>query len=391
MENILNQTVPVIGNLQISLGTFAAMAGGLVFVLLLFTAIQVQRVGAVRRRELENAIERARALEMQVAEISGQIRQFTEATANRDGQLARTLDQRLDQVSQNISRNMSDTTQKTGETLRQLYERMAVIDSAQKNITDLGSQMMTLQSILSNKQSRGAFGQGRMEAIIRDGLPSDSFHFQASLSNGKRPDCLISLPECDRKLVIDAKFPLEAFNAFKAATDDAATKQAVQRLRHDVSVHIKDIAQKYLIQGETHDTAIMFVPSETIYADLYESFEDLIQRAHRARVIIASPNILMLVVQTLQAVFKDVKMREQAGLIKAEVAHILDDTARLRDRVLDLQRHFGQATQDIDKILISSDKINRRGLKIEQMDLQHEDDRSDNASDLNRPRLAAGE
>ena len=225
-----------------------------------------------------------------------------------------------------------------------------------------------------------------MEAIIRDGLPMDAYRMQGTLSNGMRPDCLVDLPETGLKLVIDAKFPLEAFNALKAGRDDMEIRAAAQRLRQDVGKHIRDIAQKYLIAGETHDTAIMFVPSESLYADLYEHFEDVIQRAHRSRVIIASPNIMMLVVQTLQAVFKDVRMREQTGLIKGEVSAILEDVGRLQDRVLDLQKHFGQASTDIDKILISSDKISKRGLKIEQMDLQ-----APEALTPPVPRLAAGE
>ena len=193
--------------------------------------------------------------------------------------------------------------------------------------------------------------------------------FQATLSNSTRPDCLIKLPESDVRIVVDAKFPLEAFNAHKAAETDEALKQAEQQLRKDVQHHIKEISQKYLIAGETHETAIMFVPSESIYADLYEHFEDVIQKAHRARVVFASPNILMLMVQTMQAIFKDARMREQAGLIQIEVVKLLDDVDRLRTRIIDLRKHFELANRDIHNLEVSSDKIVSRGNKIEQLEL----------------------
>jgi DNA recombination protein RmuC len=189
------------------------------------------------------------------------------------------------------------------------------------------------------------------------------------LSNGSRPDCLIKLPDCELGLVIDAKFPLEAFNALKAATGEAEIRAAESRLRRDVAHHVKDIAGKYLIAGETQEPAVMFVPSESIYADLYERFEDIIQKAHRERVIIASPNILMLLIQTMQAIFKDARMREQAGVIKIEVTRLLEDVGRLKERVLDLQRHFGQASGDLEKLGVSADKITKRGLRIEQLDV----------------------
>ena len=179
----------------------------------------------------------------------------------------------------------------------------------------------------------------------------------------------MTLPDSELKLVIDSKFPLEAFNALKAAHGEQELKTAEARLRGDVLRHVRDIAGKYLIAGETHETAIMFVPSESVYADLYEKFEDVIQKAHRLRVIIASPNVLMLLVQTLQAIFKDARMREQAGLIKLEVTRLLDDVGRLKERVGDLQKHFGLAAGDLEKLGVSAAKINRRGLRIESLDL----------------------
>jgi len=217
-----------------------------------------------------------------------------------------------------------------------------------------------------------------MEAIVKDGLPKDAYTFQATLSNGKRPDCLIKLPNAP-SLVVDAKFPLEGFEAFRRARTEADKKQATQRVRQDVARHIEAISERYLLPGETQDSGLMFVPSEAIYADLHENFSELLQKAHRARVVLVSPNMLMLAVQTMQAILKDVRMREQAGLIQREVAYLMDDVGRLRERTLDLQRHFGQANQDIEKILTSSEKIGNRGMRIETLDFEAEAPKVSNA------------
>ncbi len=350
----------------------AMAAGGLVLVLLIAAVVFAWRAGRTRQHEALDAVKRAGELELRLAEMAGQLRAFGEAAQNRDTHIARTLDERLHQVSHRVGLGLSENSERTTQSLQQLHERLAVIDSAQANLTRLSSEMLTLRDIFSNKQARGAYGQARMEAIIRDGLHGSAYSFQATLSNGTRPDCLITLPDSPLAIVIDAKFPLEAFNALKAAKEETAVRQATQQLRQDVGRHIRDIAEKYLIPGETHETAILFVPAESVYADLYEQFEDVIQKAHRQRVVLASPNILMLLVQTMQAIFKDGRMREQAHLIQKEVAILLDDVGRMRDRVIDLQRHFGQAGQDIEKLLISSQKIASRGARIEQVELGEE-------------------
>jgi len=229
-----------------------------------------------------------------------------------------------------------------------------------------------LQAILSNKQTRGAFGQSRMEAIVADGLPLGAYEFQATLSNNNRPDCLVKMPNGAPSLVIDAKFPLEAWNAIRAAADAEgaadAQKYAAQAFRRDLEVHIKAIADKYLISGETQDTAFMFVPSESIFAEIHENFESLVHRAHRARIVIVSPSLLMLSIQVIQAILKDARMREQAHLIQGEVIRLMEDVGRLDERVRKLQTHFGQASKDIDDILVSSSKVTKRGEKIEALE-----------------------
>lgn len=339
------------------------------FVLLVLAVMLSWRAQRLRGLEAREAMRRASELEYRLAEMAGSLRQFADQSQGAQAHLTRTLDERLDLVSQRIGLGLTDQTERTSQSLKHLYERLAVIDSAQKNLTALSSEMVTLKDILANKQARGAYGQGRMEAIIRDGLHGNAYSFQSTLSNGTRPDCLIKLPDSELHLVIDAKFPLEAFNALKLAKGEADRRAAETRLRSDVLKHVKDISEKYLIAGETHETAVMFLPSESVYADLYEHFEDVIQKAHRVRVIVASPNILMLLVQTMQAIFKDAAMREQAGLIKVEVTRLLEDVTRLKERVGDLQKHFGAASGDLEKLGVSADKIVKRGVRIESLDL----------------------
>ena len=312
---------------------------------------------------------RASEMEYRLAELSGVLQNFSAQAQGQQMNLQRTLDERLDQVSQRVGYGLNEQTQRTAQSLSQLHERLAIIDAAQSNMVALSGEMMSLKDILSNKQTRGAFGQGRMEAIITDGLHAKAYAFQATLSNGTRPDCLISLPDSRLKLVIDSKFPLESYNAMREAADEISRKAAETRLKSDVMKHAKDIAEKYLVHGETHETAIMFVPSESIYAELNEKFEDVVQKMHRMRIILASPNVLMLLVQTMQAIVKDAAMREQAHVIQGEVVKLLEDVTRMKDRVGDLKRHFELANTDLDKLGISTDRITKRAMKIESMDV----------------------
>jgi DNA recombination protein RmuC len=263
---------------------------------------------------------------------------------------------------------MTEQARSTHESLARLQERLAVIDTAQGNIQSLAGQVVQLQAILSNKQTRGAFGQSRMEAIVADGLPMGAYEFQATLSNGSRPDCLIKMPNDTPKLAIDAKFPLEAWNAIRAADGPDAQRVAASSFRRDIEVHIRDISQKYLINGETQDTAFMFVPSESIFAEIHENFEALVQRAHRSRIVIVSPSLLMLSIQVIQAILKDARMREQAHLIQGEVVRLMEDVGRLDERVRKLQSHFAMTARDVDDILVSTSKVTKRGQKIEALE-----------------------
>lgn len=370
----MQDSVIRLGNLtlepmQLLLGT-AAFAAVLLLVLLVLVIVNMAR----RSEERAEKTALATQLDSELAELKGRLQTMAEITVTRQSELTRSLHERLDTVSHRMGQNLTENSRKTGESLTKLHERLAVIDTAQKNITELSSNVVTLQQILANKQQRGAFGQGRMEAIIEDGLPKGAFSFQATLSNGNRPDCVIHLPNAP-DLVIDAKFPLEGFEALREARGAQDKKEATARVRQDVGTHINAIADRYLIPGETQDTALMFVPSEAVYVELHDSFAGLLQQAARARIVIVSPNMLMLAVQTMQAIMKDVKMREQAGLIQKEVSYLMDDVHRLRERVLKLQQHFGQAGKDIDLILTSSEKITSRGRKIETLDFEDAPDR----------------
>jgi DNA recombination protein RmuC len=337
---------------------FAALA---LLVLVVIVAVHMSR----RRHEAHES-------DAQLSELKVRLQTLAEISVSRHGELARAVNERLDRMTHRVGSDLTETARKTTDSIAKLHERLAVIDSAQKNLTDLSSNMVSLQEILANKQARGAFGQMRMEAIIQDGLPKGAFTFQATLSNGKRPDCLLHMPNTKAGLVIDAKFPLEGFEAFRVARAPEEKKDAARRVRVDVGRHVDAMTERYFLPGETQDTAILFVPSEAIYADLAEHFSDLVQKAHRARIVICAPNMLMLAVQTMQAILKDVKMREQAHLIQREVTRLMDDMGRLRERVLDLQRHFGQTNQDIEKILTSSERIAARGHRIENLEFEGE-------------------
>lgn len=353
-----------------------AAAIGVTIALIARRRRRMEQAAEAERLEAEENETRMAELRRLQAETTGLVRAMGDMLANRQSQFEKAFSERLDAVTHRIGQSMQHTTQQTSDNLNRLNERLAVIDAAQKNITSLASQVTSLQSVLSNKQQRGAFGQGRMEMIIEDGLPKGTYEFQFTLSNNTRPDCAIHFPD-QRPLIIDAKFPLEAVTAFRDARSDDERNVAGRLLRQGVAKHIADIAGKYLIPGETQELALMFVPSESIYAELHDQFDDLIQRAFRSRVVIVSPSLLMLAVQVIQQIHRDARMREAADKIHAEVGHLMDDLKRLRDRVGKLGTHFDQANEDIRQILISADKLEKRGSRIREVEFDGDlDDQS---------------
>ena len=375
----MNETSIVIGDTSISFAAALLGLGVLALVLLLAIAIVVARSGrrgaemamaqAIRADELE---ERLSEMMRAQSEATGRVDAMGQSLAGRQAEMARAVSERLDSVTHRVGQSMEQTTRHTVDSLRALHERLGIIDNAHKNLTDLTSQVTTLRDVLANKQSRGAFGQARMETIVRDGMPNGAFAFQHTLSTGKRPDCVIFLPD-GRPLCIDAKFPLEAVTALHDARSDEEKKAAAQRLRADVMKHVGDIAGKYLIAGETQDTALMFVPSESVYAEIHDGFDDIIQKAYRARIVLVSPSLLMLAIQVMQQILKDARMRDAADLIRTEVMNLGDDLGRLRERVGKLQKHFNDVNEDVRQILISADKIEKRAGRIEELDFSKDD------------------
>lgn len=354
-----------------------ALAGGVLAVLVLSVIILLVRGTNIRREQMEEASFRAAESDARMAELlkiqaemQGRIAAMTEVFGARQKELNQTINQRLDGMSQRVSSTITEQTKSTHENLQRLQERLAVIDAAQNNIQTLAKDVVGLQAILSNKQTRGAFGQSRMETIVADGLPMGAYTFQPTLSNGFRPDCTIRMPNGAPPLIIDAKFPLEAWNAIREAGSPEAGKIASQQFRRDMEIHIRDISEKYLIQGETQDTAFLFVPSESIFAEIHENFEPVVQKAHRSCIVIVSPSLLMLSIQVIQAVLKDQRMRAQAHLIQGEVAILMDDLGRLDERVRKLQGHFAMAQKDIDMVITSADKLTKRGAKIEALEFE---------------------
>ncbi|TGQ74381.1 MAG: DNA recombination protein RmuC [Mesorhizobium sp.] len=375
LTSILSEPVARLGATTITLGH--ALAFGALLFLGLFVALVVAlwRSAKARAVAAADAADHARDAEARMAgilqaqaEMQGRMGAIAEVFGARQAELTQSIGQRLDAMTGRIGQTMTEQTKSTHESLAKLQERLAVIDTAQGNIQSLAGQVVQLQAILSNKQTRGAFGQSRMEAIVADGLPHGAYEFQATLSNGSRPDCLVRMPNGAPMLAIDAKFPLEAWNAIRAAEGAEPQKVAAQAFRRDIEIHVRDISEKYLIRGETQDTAFMFVPSESVFAEIHENFEAVVQKAHRARVVIVSPSLLMLSIQVIQAILKDARMREQAHLIQGEVIRLMEDVGRVDERVRKLQTHFTQSAKDIDDILVSTSKVTRRGQKIEALE-----------------------
>lgn len=376
----MNDVVLILGKTYLTWGQIVMGMAGLSLVLLLLVTVLLLRTRRERALEAAVAAERAREMDDKVAELTriqsemtGRMRTMAEVFGSRQSDFVRMISERIDGLQHRVGQGLEASTRHQTENLSKLNERLAVIDAAQQNLTSLTGEIVGLKDILSNKQTRGAYGQGRMEAIVRDGLPANAFEFQATLSNRTRPDCLVRLPGDERRLVIDAKFPLEGFTLFREAKGDEARGRAAARVRNDMLVHVKDIAEKYLIPGETQDIAMLFVPAESIYADLSEHFDDVVQKAHRARIVIVSPSLLTLAIQVMQALVRDARIREEARVIQVEVQKLLEDVERLDARVAKLDTHFRQAQDDVSQIRVSTDKIVKRGQKIETLEFDEGD------------------
>jgi DNA recombination protein RmuC len=373
----MTDTLFMLGTRPVTVAEALLALGVAALALLVVLAIGLWRSARARAIEAAEQAMRAEEIEARIGELAriqsestGRMQTLTEVLGGRQADLARVVTERLDTVSHRLGEGMTNAARATTESLSQLQERLAVVDAAQARLAELSTHMVNLKDVLANKQARGAFGQGRMEAIVADGLPKNSYAFQYTLSNGKRPDCAVFLPGDERPLLIDAKFPLESVTAFREAKSEEARHAAGQRLRQDIAKHVSDISERYFLPGETQDMALMFVPSESVYAELFEHFDDVVQKAFRARVLLVSPSLLMLAIQVLQAIVKDARMREQTEVIRAEVGKLMGDVVRLRERALNLQKHFAQASDDVGQVLISADRVAKRGAQIEALEFE---------------------
>lgn len=308
-------------------------------------------------------------LQKQLQELNGRLAQMSEQQQNAQSHLQEQIHKQERVLAQTLGEGLLEQTRATAKQMSSLNERLAVIDQAQRNIMDLSQQMVGLQDILANKQTRGAFGEVQLEMLVSNSLPPSAFKLQSVLSNGKRVDCLLSLPNPPGAICIDAKFPLESYRALQAAEDKTAKQTAGRQFKADLLKHINDIAQKYIIPGETAESALMFLPSEAVYAELHANFADVVDHSYRAKVWVVSPTTLMATLNTVRAILKDARLREEAGRIQQEITALLDDVGRLDDRVAALQRHFDQSNEDIRKIRISTEKITKRGERIEEIQL----------------------
>jgi DNA recombination protein RmuC len=348
-------------------------AGLIVLLLLLLSLRAVSRLTKAAE-PLSNQInalgQRVQALGEGQERLAGGLHHVSEAQAKQQTNMLQLVEKRLADVQLQMNENLQGSARRTAHSLGELQQRLTAIDKAQENITKLSGDVLSLQDILSNKQTRGAFGEIQLNDIVSKALPSDSYTLQATLSNARRADCLIHLPNPPGPIVIDSKFPLEPYEALRNAKTDWELNEAARQLRTAVKKHIKDISEKYIIEGETADGALMFLPSEAVYAELHANFSELVREGFTARVWIVSPTTCMATLNTMRAILKDARMREQAGAIRRELGLLYQDVDRLGTRVENLDRHFTQAAKDITEIKISADKAGKRARRLDNFDFE---------------------
>ena len=321
-------------------------------------------------QEMSWISQRVQSLSEGQERLAGGLHHVSEAQSLSQTAMIQLMENRLAEVQRFMGESLTGSSMRTARSLGDLQQRLETIDKAQANIEKLSGDVLGLQDILSNKQTRGAFGEIQLHDIVQKALPSDSYAMQATLSNGKRADCLIHLPNPPGPIVIDSKFPLEAYEALRRATNNSEVIEAQRMMRIAVRSHIKAISERYILEGETADGALMFLPSEAVYAELHANFPELVRDGFAAKVWIVSPTTCMATLHTMRAVLKDARMREQAGAIRRELALLHGDVDRLGERVGSLDRHFHQAAKDIEDIKISSDKAGRRAKRLDNFDFE---------------------
>ena len=328
----------------------------------------------IEKNSLQDAIlglgEQVRILGEGQQQLTGSLRTITEAQSTSQTKLITVINERLAEVQNTMGESLQGSATKTARSLGELQQRLETIDKAQENIEKLSGNVLSLQDILSNKQTRGAFGEIQLEDIVSKALPPDSYSFQVTLSNGKRADCLLKLPNPPGSIVIDSKFPLEAYENLRNASNATEVTEAKRMMKTSVRAHIKAISEKYIIEGETADSAMMFLPSEAVYAELHANFPQVVREGFEAKVWIVSPTTCMATLNTMRAILKDARMREQAGAIRTELGLLFKDVERMSDRVMNLDRHFVMASKDIEEIKISAKRSGNRARKLDNFDFE---------------------
>ncbi|HRK78602.1 MAG TPA: DNA recombination protein RmuC [Thiobacillus sp.] len=325
--------------------------------------------GQFQTAMLEKLIEQGRA---EQSLLQDTLKHMTAQFSERAQQLSQTVDGRLNEISGKVAERLDEGFKKTNETFTSVMSRLAVIDEAQKKIEGLASNVVSLQEILGDKRSRGAFGEVQLEALVRNSLPPDAYVFQHTLRSGARADCVLILPEPTGTVCVDAKFPLENYSRMFDDTLPAAEREAARRqFKADVKKHVDDIAAKYIVTGETSDGAVMFLPAEAVFAEIHAYHADLVEHSQKKRVWLTSPTTLMAVLNTARAVIRDSETRRMAHVIKDELSKLAKDFARFDERMKKLASHIEQANKDVSEVRISSDKISRRFLQIERVELEY--------------------
>lgn len=350
-----------------------AVAAALVLLILLLVLRAVGRTARLTEPlsyQVNDLAHRVQSLSDGQHQLAGGLTHVSEAQAHAQSAMLKVMEGRLAEVSRQMTENLHGSATRTARSLGELQQRLETIDKAQEKIEKLSGNVLSLQDILSNKQTRGAFGEIQLHDIVGKALPSDSYTMQATLSNGRRADCLIHLPNPPGPIVIDSKFPLEAYEALRRASSQAELNDAARQLRTAVRTHINAISERYILEGETADGALMFLPSEAVYAELHANFPEIVREGFAARVWIVSPTTCMATLNTMRAVLKDARMREQAGAIRRELHMLFEDVRRLGERVERLDTHFTQAQNDVREIRISSEKAARRAGRLDNFDFE---------------------
>ena len=321
-------------------------------------------------KQMESISERVQLIGDGQQQLAGGLTHVSESQAAQQSNMIKLMEARLAAVQEQMSLNLNSSAKNTAKSLGELQQRLVTIDKAQDNIQKLSGDVLSLQDILSNKQTRGAFGEIQLQEIVSKALPSDAYDWQVTLSNGKRADCLIHLPNPPGPIVIDSKFPLEGYEALRNASTDWEANEAAKFMRTSVRAHIKAISEKYILDGETADGALMFLPSESVYAELHANFPELVRDGFEASVWIVSPTTCMATLNTMRAILKDARMREQAGAIRTALRLLHRDVELVVDRVEKLNTHFGQARKDIEGISIAAERAGKRANKLDNFDFE---------------------